>query len=72
VWRRVATADSWSRVASGLTRGGREPIGPVGLKDCLCRILLWRSNGLSKWNGPRKRDCWTERKLWRRIWTATI
>jgi hypothetical protein len=68
----VATTDSRSRVASRLTRGGRQPVGPVEPKDCLRRILLWRSNRVAKWNGLRKRDSWTERKLWRRSWAAAV
>jgi hypothetical protein len=39
------TAGSQSWVTSELTRGGRQI---VGLKDCLSRILLLRSNKLSK------------------------
>jgi hypothetical protein len=29
---------------SGLTFDGRQSVRPVGLKGCLGRILLWRSN----------------------------
>jgi hypothetical protein len=36
----VVAADSQSRAASGLTRGGRQSIRPVGPKVCLGQILL--------------------------------
>jgi hypothetical protein len=45
VRRCAAVADSRSRASSELTRGGRQPVGP---KDYLCWILLWRSNSLPK------------------------
>jgi hypothetical protein len=51
----VAT-NSWSRVASGLTQGGRQPVKSAGLKGCLGQILLWRLNRLPKWNGLGKKD----------------
>jgi hypothetical protein len=46
--RCAAAADSKSRATSGLTRGGRQLIGPLGSKDFLGQILLWTSNTLSK------------------------
>jgi hypothetical protein len=39
----AASSRSWA--ASRLTRGVRQPVGPKG---CLGRIMLWRSNMLSK------------------------
>jgi hypothetical protein len=36
----AAAANSRSRAASRLTRGGRQPIGSVGPKGCLGQILL--------------------------------
>jgi hypothetical protein len=69
-WRmqqRAAATNIWSRAAYGLTRGGRQEVGPVEPKACLGWILLWRSNMLPKWNGLGKRDSWAERKSWRRI-----
>jgi hypothetical protein len=68
--RCAATADSRRRAVFGLTRGGRQPVRPVELKGYLCRILLWRSNRLSKWNELEKRDSWVERNLGRKIWVA--
>jgi hypothetical protein len=50
----TTTTDSRSRVLFGLTRGGRQLVGPIRLKGCLSRTLLWRSNKLLKWNGMRK------------------
>jgi hypothetical protein len=59
-------------MTSGLTRGGRQLVGPVGPKDYLDWILLWRSNSLPKWNGLENRDSWAERKLYRRIWATVV
>jgi hypothetical protein len=53
---RSGTTTTNSRVLFGLTRGGRQPVGPIGLKGCLSWILLWRSNKLLKWNELRKTD----------------
>jgi hypothetical protein len=59
--QRCATAtDSRSRVASGLTRGRRQPVGP---KACLRRILLWRSNSLPKWDGLGKKIFLDRKKI---------
>jgi hypothetical protein len=67
VRRCVIAAGNRSRVTSGLTQGGRQQVRLVGLKDCLCQILLWRSNRPPKWNVLGKRDSWAKRKLWKRI-----
>jgi hypothetical protein len=67
IQRSVAVASNRSQTTSRLSRGRRQPVGPVALKCCLGLILLWRSNRLSKWNGLEKRYSWSERKLWRRI-----
>jgi hypothetical protein len=50
-WSDAAVADNRSQTMFGLTRGGRQSVGPVRLKGCLGQMLLWRSNRLSKWNG---------------------